>query len=99
MRYRARIRSAAAVSLQVEGDAVKDAKIVLGQVAPTPWIAANAARSLRGQSINEQTAEVAGIEAVAGAMPLSQNEYKIELTQVAVKRAILRAAGLQTGGF
>ena len=91
--------AAAAVAMEVQRGTVRDAKIVLGQVAPTPWIAADAARSLRGQPINEETADIAGVEAVAGAMAFSQNQYKIELTQVAVKRAILRAAGLDTGGF
>ena len=91
--------AAAAVSLEVRLGTVQDAKIVLGQVAPTPWIAADAARSLRGHQLDEQTADRAGVEAVAGAMALSHNQYKIELTQVAVKRAILRAAGLDTGGF
>lgn len=89
----------AAVCLEARLGTVKEARIVLGQVAPTPWISAEAARSLSGQQINERTAEVAGIEAVAGAMALSHNEYKIELAQVAVKRAILRAAGCDTGGF
>ena len=32
-------------------------------------------------------------------MALSHNEYKIQLAQVAVKRAILRAAGLETGAW
>ncbi len=49
--------------------------------------------------MTEETAALAGIEAVAGARPLSENEYKIQLAQVAVKRAILRAAGLDTGGL
>ena len=75
------------------------ARIILGQVAPTPWIAAEAARSLQGKQIDETTADIAGVEAVAGAMALSHNQYKIELAQVAVKRAILRAAGLDTGGL
>jgi xanthine dehydrogenase YagS FAD-binding subunit len=91
--------AAAAVALDMRLDTVREARIVLGQVAPTPWIASDAARSLRGQRITEQTADIAGVEAVAGAMALSQNQYKIELTQIAVKRAILRAAGLDTGGF
>lgn len=91
--------TAAAVSLEVRLDTVRDARIVLGQVAPTPWIATDAARVLRGRPISEESADAAGAEAVAGAMPLSQNQYKVELTQVAVKRAILRAAGLDTGGF
>ena len=91
--------AAAAVSMDVHLGTVQDAKIVLGQVAPTPWNAADAARSLVGHPIDEQTADRAGVEAVAGALALSNNQYKIELTQVAVKRAILRAAGLDTGGF
>jgi xanthine dehydrogenase YagS FAD-binding subunit len=91
--------AAAAVTLQITRGIVKDARIVLGQVAPIPWIAADAARALRGKSVTEEAADIAGMEAVAGAMALSQNQYKIELTQVAVKRAILRAAGLDTGGF
>ena len=37
--------------------------------------------------------------AVAKAAPLSQNEYKVQLARVAVKRAILTAGGLETGGF
>ena len=78
---------------------IDNAAVVLGQVAPIPWIADAAARSMRGKPLNVETAQVAGMEAVAGAMALSHNEYKIELAQVAVKRAILRAAGLDTGGF
>ena len=31
--------------------------------------------------------------------PLSNNGYKVQLAKVAMKRAILRAAGLETGGF
>lgn len=89
----------AAVSIDVSSGIVQSASIVLGQVAPAPWIAIDAARSLCGQSISEETAAIAGIEAVAGAMALSQNEYKIELAQVAVRRAILKAAGLDTGGL
>ena len=91
--------AAAAVKMEVAEGRIHDAKVVLGQVAPTPWISADAARSLRGQPVSEATADRAGIEAVAGAMALSHNQYKIELAQVAVKRAILRAAGLDTGGF
>lgn len=91
--------AAAAVNIDVSGGYVQSASIVLGQVAPSPWIASAAARSLEGRMITEQTAADAGLEAVAGAMPLSQNEYKIQLAQVAVKRAILKAAGHDTGGL
>jgi xanthine dehydrogenase YagS FAD-binding subunit len=91
--------TAAAVSLDISLGIVQDAQIVLGQVAPTPWQALRAAESLRGNPINEGTATRAGIEAVAGAIALSQNEYKIQLATVAVKRALLRAVGQETGGL
>lgn len=91
--------AAAAVSLDVRLGRVHDARIVLGQVAPTPWIAAEAARHFIGQPISEESAALVGAEAVAGAVALSENEYKIQLAQVAVKRAILRAAGYETGGL
>ena len=38
-------------------------------------------------------------EAVASATPLSGNGYKVQLAQTAVKRALLRAVNLETGGF
>jgi hypothetical protein len=36
---------------------------------------------------------------VSVATPLSHNEYKVQLAKVAVKRSLLVAAGLDTGGF
>jgi xanthine dehydrogenase YagS FAD-binding subunit len=91
--------AAAAVSMDVNLGYVQSARIVLGQVAPAPWIAADAARSLEGKVISEDSAAIAGIEATAGAVALSQNQYKIQLAGVAVKRAILKAAGYETGGL
>ena len=91
--------TAAAVNLRVQNGLVSAAKIVMGQVAPIPWISADAERYLIGKPVNEETADRAGNEAVAGAMALSNNEYKIQLAKVAVKRAILMAAGLEAGGL
>ena len=91
--------AAAAATLNVVRGIVSQAKIVLGQVAPIPWVSAEAASAMVGNPITEQTAEIAGVEALANALPLSNNQYKIQLAQVAVKRAILRAAGMDTGGF
>jgi xanthine dehydrogenase YagS FAD-binding subunit len=91
--------AAAAATLWIDGGIVRDAKIVMGHVAPTPWVSDEAAAAIIGRSINAETAEAAGEAAVAGATPLSNNEYKVQLAKVAVKRAILRAAGFETGGF
>jgi xanthine dehydrogenase YagS FAD-binding subunit len=83
--------AAASVALEMNGTAVKSARIVLGHVAPTPIDAPAAAKSLVGKTITAATAEAAGKAAVAGAKPMSGNAYKVTLAKVAVKRALLDA--------
>lgn len=87
--------AAAAVSLRMSGRKVKEAQVVLGHVAPTPWTSESAGQALKGKSISAAVAMRAGEAAVEGAMPLRHNRYKIQLARVAVKRAILRAAGME----
>lgn len=89
----------AAAAIMVEQGVVREARVVLGQVAPTPWISHEAAGALAGLPLNEETAAIAGDAAVSVASPLSGNEYKVQLARVAIKRALLAAAGLETGGF
>ncbi|MDX2152848.1 MAG: xanthine dehydrogenase family protein subunit M [Bryobacteraceae bacterium] len=83
----------ASVALKMKGASVGSAHVVLGHVAPTPYVAAEAAKMLEGKSITEDVAEQAGAAAVAAARPLSDNAYKVQLAKVAVKRALLAAAG------
>jgi xanthine dehydrogenase YagS FAD-binding subunit len=83
----------ASVALKMNGSQITGARIVLGHVAPIPWTASAAERSLIGKSIDESSAQAAADEAVQGAQPLSQNGYKVQLAKVAVKRALLAAAG------
>jgi xanthine dehydrogenase YagS FAD-binding subunit len=83
----------AAVAFKLDGDRASNVRIVLGHVAPTPAIAANAAKVLEGQTITDGAAAEAGAEAAKGAKPLAQNGYKVKLLEVAVKRAVLTAAG------
>jgi xanthine dehydrogenase YagS FAD-binding subunit len=85
----------ASVSLTMKGSTVQSASIVLGHVAPAPWKSAAAEASIAGKSISAETAEAAGMAAVADAKPLSQNAYKVQLAKVAVKRALLAAAGVK----
>jgi CO/xanthine dehydrogenase FAD-binding subunit len=42
--------------------------------------------------VNDETAQKAAEAALQRATPLSNNRYKVHLAQVAVKRAILKAA-------
>ena len=83
----------AAVVLQMNGSTVQSARIVMGAVAPTPWVSQEAAQAIANKTIDERTASAAGAAAVSKARPLSHNDYKVKLAAVAVKRALLVAAG------
>jgi xanthine dehydrogenase YagS FAD-binding subunit len=87
----------AAVALTMNGGTVKSARVVMGHVAPVPWISEEAAQALAGQQITREVAERAAAAAVAKAKPLSRNVHKVQLARVAVKRAILEAAGNERG--
>jgi xanthine dehydrogenase YagS FAD-binding subunit len=82
----------AAVGLRMQGTNVQSARVVMGYIAPVPWLSPEAAQALRGQGVNEETAQKAADAALEKAKPLSQNAYKVQLARVAVKRAILKAA-------
>lgn len=83
----------AAVALVMNGSTVKSARIAMGHVAPIPWVSAEAAQTLPGKAITQATAEAAAGAAVGPARSLGHNSQKIHLARVAVKRAILQAAG------
>jgi xanthine dehydrogenase YagS FAD-binding subunit len=83
--------AAASVALRTDGGTVREARIVMGHVAPVPWRAPEGERALAGKSPDAEHAAKAGEAAVQGAHPLSGNKYKVQLARVAVKRAILAA--------
>jgi xanthine dehydrogenase YagS FAD-binding subunit len=82
----------ASVILDMNGDNVRAARVVMSHVAPIPWVSNEAAQALNGKAISEETADAAGAAAVANAKSLGRNKHKIKLARVAVKRAILQAA-------
>ena len=84
------------VVLTMNGSTIQSARVVLGAVAPVPWRSEDAERALAGKPLNEQTAALAGEAAVQAAKPMSGNAYKVQITKTAVKRAVMRAAGLKT---
>jgi NADPH-dependent glutamate synthase beta subunit-like oxidoreductase len=81
------------------GDGIcKDARIVLGAVAPRPIRATEAEQTIKGKAIDAKTAEVAAELAVTGAVPLNMNAYKVKITKTLIKRAILSSfAHSETG--
>jgi xanthine dehydrogenase YagS FAD-binding subunit len=86
----------ATVVLTMSGNTVQSARVVMGAVAPIPWRSQAAEQALVGKTISEDTAAAAAEVALQGATPLSQNAYKIGVAKTAVKRAVLRAGGIQT---
>jgi xanthine dehydrogenase YagS FAD-binding subunit len=84
------------VVLAMNGNTIRSARVVLGAVAPVPWRSEDAERALVGKPLNAETAAAAADAAVKAAKPLSGNAYKVQITKAAVKRAVMRAAGLQT---
>lgn len=90
--------SAVAVRAITDGSGtVKDARVVLGGVAPLPWRSKEAEAVLKGKKFSPQLANEAAEAALTGAQPLSRNAYKVPLTKVLVRRAVAQAVtGKQT---
>ena len=84
--------ASAAVQVTLAEGRVAQARIVLGGVAPVPWRAPEAEAALAGQPLSEAAIQAASTAATAGARPLSQNGYNVELAQGLVREA-LRALG------
>jgi len=81
--------SSVASVINLESDIIKDARIVLGGVAPFPFRAVKAEEAVKGQQLNQATADSAAEEAVSGAKPLSMNAHKLAMVKALVKRSIL----------
>jgi xanthine dehydrogenase YagS FAD-binding subunit len=78
----------------MNGKTVKDVRIVLGGVAPTPWRVPDAEKFVIGKELTNDVLQEAGKIALARAEPLQNNAYKIPLTQTLVRRALAKAGGV-----
>jgi NADPH-dependent glutamate synthase beta subunit-like oxidoreductase/CO/xanthine dehydrogenase FAD-binding subunit len=74
-----------------KGGKCEDARIVLGAVAPVPFRAVEAEQVIKGRPIDRSNAEAAAEAAVADAVPLSKNAYKVVITKTLVRRALTSA--------
>lgn len=68
-----------ALALSVSESKVVGARVVLSGAAPIPWRCPDAEKVILGQALDESTIARAAEAAMKAAMPLRQNEYKIEL--------------------
>jgi len=77
-----------AVALRVDGGVVREARIVLGAVAPVPLRSSAAEQVLLGKRLEDGAIEAVANAAVAGAQPLSENGYKVELLKTLLRRTL-----------
>ncbi len=84
-----------AVALAMKGNVCKDARIVLGAVAPTPVRAKKAEGLLKGKAVSEQLFEEAGSCAAGESKPISDIrgsvEYRRDMVRVFTRRALNKA--------
>jgi xanthine dehydrogenase YagS FAD-binding subunit len=70
-----------AAALELHGDAIADARVAFGGVAPKPWRAWRAEATLRGQPATQATFLQAADAELADARPLAGNAFKVDLTR------------------
>ena len=83
----------AAAVLHLDHGQVRDARVVLGSVAPVPIRSTATEQVLIGNTVNDELATRAGHAATEGAAPLTSNGYKVLLLAELVRRTVLKAAG------
>jgi xanthine dehydrogenase YagS FAD-binding subunit len=87
--------ASAAVALDFEAGAVREARIALGGVATVPWRSREAEAALRGKKVDDEAATAAAAAAFAGAQGYGHNDFKIELGKRTLRRALQQAAALE----
>jgi len=87
--------SSAAVALDIQDGAVRDARVALGGVATMPWRAPEVEALLRGQRLDDALAQRAAEAAFADARGRKHNAFKIGLGQRVLMRALQQAATME----
>jgi xanthine dehydrogenase YagS FAD-binding subunit len=78
----------AAVALDMDGDRIRQARVALGGVGTKPWRVPQVEAALAGASLEPATLRRAAALATQGAQGLGGNNFKVELMQRAIVRAI-----------
>jgi xanthine dehydrogenase YagS FAD-binding subunit len=82
-----------AAAIKPNGANIGEARLVVNAVAARPKRLREVEAAVAGKPRNEETAKMAGDMAVAGAVPLRHNGYKVPLMRNLVKRAIRGSEG------
>jgi len=79
----------ACVSLDLAGAIVRDSRVVLGSVAPTPYRARAVEQRLAGRALSAETIAAAAEAWAADAHPLERNQWKVDAACGLVRRCLL----------
>ena len=82
-----------ASAIKLSNGRIASARVVVGAVSCVPKRLKTVEAALVGKPRNEETADMAGKMAIAGARPLQYNAYKVPLMRNLVKRAIRGSEG------
>src|SRR6266850_390120 len=78
----------AAVALEMDGTRIRQARIALGGVGTKPWRVPRVEAALAGANLDSATLRPAAALAAEGAQGRGHNDFKIELVQRAIVRAV-----------
>jgi xanthine dehydrogenase YagS FAD-binding subunit len=78
----------AAVALEMDGARIRQARIALGGVGTKPWRVPRVEAALAGTTLDPTTLRRAAAVAAEGAQGRGHNDFKIELMQRAIVRAV-----------
>ena len=79
-----------AIDAEMEGETVQEIRIAFGAVSPVPRRAYEVEAFLKGKPLTKETALAASELAVRDCMALAENEYKINLLKVLLRRNLER---------
>jgi len=83
----------AAVALEMDGARIRQARIALGGVGTKPWRVPQVEAALAGASLDPTALRSAAALAAQGAQGRGHNDFKIELMQRAIVRAVETTGG------
>ena len=87
--------ASAAVALDVQNGAIRDARVALGGIATKPWRSREAEHALIGQRAEPAVYRKATDAALAGAKTQATNAFKIELAKRTLVRALTELEGVR----
>jgi xanthine dehydrogenase YagS FAD-binding subunit len=86
-----------AVGYALDAGLIRQARLVLGAVAPVPWRSPAAEAVLEEQRPSPALAGRAAAAALASSQPLAHNAFKVEIGRALVERAIMAVASSLRG--